>query len=81
MGRGKFCYESTYDTSYFHFHFVFFAYDSTIFVFSFEQMLSIRMEELLVQHEQQIVSMVTEESKQRQLLLEDEEEDFLDEGT
>ncbi len=43
-------------------------------------MLAIRIEELLVQ-EQHIVSMVTEESKQRQLLLEDEEEDFLDEGT
>ena len=44
------------------------------------QMLSVRLEELLVQ-EQQIVSMVTDEAKQRQLLLEDEDEDFLDEGS
>ena len=46
-------------------------------------MLGARLEELLDEEEQNqnnVVSMVTDEFKQRQLLLEDEEEDFLDEG-
>lgn len=42
-------------------------------------MLAIRLEEKLSQ-ELSAVSVVTDEAKQRQLLLEDEEEDFLDEG-
>lgn len=51
------------------------------FTFLF-QMLGARMEELMEaeQQSQSAVSMVTDEFKQRQLLMEDEEEDFLDEG-
>jgi hypothetical protein len=33
------------------------------------------------QHVANIVSMVTEECRQKELLMEDEEEDFLDEGS
>lgn len=43
-------------------------------------MLAARMEELLLAQEQNVVSMVTDETKQRQLLIEDEEENFMDEG-
>ena len=48
-------------------------------VISLFQMLGTRIEEMLLQ-EQHSASLVNDESKQRQLLLEDEEEDFLDEG-
>lgn len=51
--------------------------------FFFLQMLGSRLEELMNQDANQqtnIVSMMTDESKQRQLVQEDEEEDFLDEG-
>ncbi len=44
------------------------------------QMLSSRLEEKILQ-EQQVVSMVTDETRQRQLQLEDELEDFLDEAS
>lgn len=45
-------------------------------------MLGSRIEEMLdAESHNNIVSMVTDEAKQRQLLLEDEDEDFLDEGT
>lgn len=43
-------------------------------------MLATRVEEKLAQ-EQHVVSMVTDDAKQKQLQLDDEEEDFLDEGT
>jgi hypothetical protein len=45
-------------------------------------MLGARIEELLEeeQAESAVVSMVTDEARQRQLVLEDDDEDFLDEG-
>lgn len=47
------------------------------------QALGTRLEEMLQkdkQHIPDIVSMVTEENRQKELFIEDEEEDFLDEG-
>ena len=47
------------------------------------QALGARLEEMVhedKQHVANIVSMVTEECRQKELLMEDEEEDFLDEG-
>jgi hypothetical protein len=49
----------------------------------FIQALGARLEEMVhedKQHVANIVSMVTEECQQKELLMEDEEEDFLDEG-
>jgi hypothetical protein len=49
----------------------------------FIQALGSRLEEMVnedKQHVANIVSMVTEECQQKELLMEDEEEDFLDEG-
>jgi hypothetical protein len=49
----------------------------------FIQALGARLEEMVQedkQHVANIVSMVTDESRQKELLVEDEEEDFLDEG-
>lgn len=43
-------------------------------------MLGTRLEELLEEENENVVSMVTDEARQRQLVLEDEEEDFMDEG-
>lgn len=43
-------------------------------------MLSIRLEEMVAQ-DQSAVTMITDESKQRHLAVEDEEEDFLDEAS
>jgi protein unc-80 len=43
-----------------------------------------RLEDMILQDKQHvtnIVTMVTDEAKQKELLLQDEEEDFLDEGT
>ena len=48
--------------------------------YQWAEMLSCRLEEKILQ-EQQVVAMVTDESRQRQLLLEDELEDFLDEAS
>lgn len=47
------------------------------------QALGARLEELLLEDKQnvdQVITMVSDESKQRELIIEDEEEDFLDEG-
>jgi hypothetical protein len=52
-------------------------------MYYFIQALGSRLEEMLQedkQHVANIVSMVTEECRQKELLMEDEEEDFLDEG-
>jgi hypothetical protein len=52
-------------------------------MYFFIQALGSRLEEMVQedkQHVANIVSMVTEESRQKELLMEDEEEDFLDEG-
>jgi hypothetical protein len=49
----------------------------------FLEAIGARLEEMMhedKQHVANIVSMVTEECRQKDLLLEDEEEDFLDEG-
>jgi hypothetical protein len=49
----------------------------------FIQVLGARLEEMVYedkQHLANIVSMITEECQQKELLTEDEEEDFLDEG-
>jgi hypothetical protein len=50
----------------------------------FLEALGARLEEMMhedKQHVANIVSMVTEECRQKELLVEDEEEDFLDEGS
>jgi len=55
---------------------------STRFVFNF-QAIGARLEEMLLNDKRNIpdiVSMMSDESKQKELLLDDEEEDFLDEG-
>lgn len=55
--------------------------NSTI-MFYFVQALGARLEEMMQedkQHIPNIVTMLSDESKQKQLLLEDEEENFLDE--
>jgi hypothetical protein len=52
-------------------------------MYFFHQALGSRLEEMVhedKQHVANIVSMVTEECRQKELLMEDEEEDFLDEG-
>jgi hypothetical protein len=52
-------------------------------MYFFIQALGSRLEEMVQedkQHVANIVSMVTEECRQKELLMEDEEEDFLDEG-
>jgi hypothetical protein len=52
-------------------------------VFLFVEAIGARLEEMMhedKQHVANIVSMVTEEGRQKELLVEDEEEDFLDEG-
>jgi hypothetical protein len=49
----------------------------------FLEAIGARLEEMMhedKQHVANIVSMVTEECRQKELLVEDEEEDFLDEG-
>jgi len=49
----------------------------------FLEAIGARLEEMMhedKQHVANIVSMVTEECRQKELLIEDEEEDFLDEG-
>lgn len=46
-------------------------------------MLGCRLEEMVNEdkaHQNQILNLVTDESKQKELLMQDEEEDFLDEG-
>ena len=50
------------------------------FLFFLFQMLGTRLEELLEQEDENAVTMVTDEVRQRQLVIEDEEEDFMDEG-
>lgn len=48
-----------------------------------QQAIGARLEELLAEDKQnvnQVIAMVSDESKQRDLIIEDEEEDFLDEG-
>lgn len=47
------------------------------------QAIGARLEELMLEDKQnvdQMIAMVSDESKQRDLIIEDEEEDFLDEG-
>lgn len=47
------------------------------------QAIGIRLEELLAedrQHIPEVITMLSDETKQKELLIEDEEEDFLDEG-
>lgn len=49
----------------------------------FKQAIGTRLEELLLEDKQnvdQMIAMVSDENKQRDLIIEDEEEDFLDEG-
>ena len=53
---------------------------SKLFFLKLFQMLGTRLEELLEQESQNVSSLVTDEARQRQLVLEDEEEDFMDEG-
>lgn len=50
---------------------------------NYSQAIGTRLEQFMAEDKQnvdQIVAMVSEESKQRDLIIEDEEEDFLDEG-
>lgn len=50
---------------------------------SFQQAIGTRLEELLLEDKQnadQVIATMSDENKQRDLIIEDEEEDFLDEG-